>query len=262
MFSEMLHLEQSSGEIELKQLLLGMSLSLFATAAFAADVVVEEAAVTVAPSFSWSGFYLGAQAGVALDQGHWDNSADLNNPTTFGPFDVDSSGAIVGGILGYNYQINQFVIGVEGQFSYVGVDDSDSTAISQSVFSPASNQTFTKQEWIGSANLRLGYAFDRFLAYTTGGVAFTSYDLSNRFDLQGAIYTHDTGSKSRTGWNLGLGGEFALTENWILGAEWRYYDFGSKTYNTALGQPAGPGFDIIDVEETENTFTARVSYKF
>jgi outer membrane immunogenic protein len=241
---------------------LALSLMLSAsTSAFAADLAPQPAEPPVNVS-SWTGFYLGAQAGVALDRGRWDNSADPNSDTTFGPFDVDSTGALIGGIVGYNYQIDQFVIGAEGQLSYIGIDNSESTSINPATFFPASNQTFTKQKWLGSVNLRLGYAFDRALAYTTGGVAFTSYELSNRFDLDGTIYTHDTGSQSRTGWNVGLGGEYALTDNWILGAEWRYYDFGTKTYSSGASAPAGPGFDFVKVKETENTFTARISYKF
>lgn len=107
-----------------------------------------------------------------------------------------SSGLKGGGYAGYNFQINpNWVVGVEGDLM-------------------ASGQR--TNHWDSSVRGRLGYAYDRYLFYGTGGVAFG--DIRN-----------NGSSKTRTGWTLGAGVEAALTNNMTARVEYRYTDLGSTT---------------------------------
>jgi outer membrane immunogenic protein len=237
-----------------------------ASQALAADLPTRKEAPSapVAPAFNWTGFYGGLDVGVGANDSRWDNSADPNNAETNGPFDVNSAAFLAGGFAGYNYQINNFVLGVEGSVSYVGLNSDSSPSLSLAF--PLDSVTIkTKQDWLGSADAKLGYAIDRIMLYAVGGVAFTDYGLSEASDLAGTYYGHNAGLQSRTGWDAGLGLDYAITDRWIVGAEWKYYDFGMRTFNTgpsATNLPAGPGFDFVKVGETENNFTARIAYKF
>ena len=105
----------------------------------------------------------------------------------------------------------------------------------------------------------------------TGGVAFTNYKFSAT-QIPPAIIpgTATWGGGARTGWNLGVGAEYALTNNWSIGAEWKYYNFGTKNGACASGVAGlcanygffGPATVRTNFRETENALTARVNYRF
>jgi outer membrane immunogenic protein len=88
-------------------------------------------------------------------------------------------------------------------------------------------------QWTGAVRGRLGYAMDRFMPYIAGGVSFAKL----KFDLDhdGTGDWHFQEEKSFTGWNLGLGLDYAVTDNLILRAEYRYTDFGSKKFDQDWG---------------------------
>ncbi len=221
--------------------------------------------VPAPPVFSWTGLYLGAQVGAAWNSGGFDDSADPNIEIQSVPyFHTNDTGVIAGGHIGYNYQISQFVLGVEGSFSYIGIDRTDEVAASDST-----GYFSTRQNWIGTIGARIGYAFDRVLIYADGGAAFTRYNISESNNWDAFNYSSDyAGGHTRVGWTVGGGIEYALTDNWIVGVDYKYYDFGSRNLSSGYftppydGQPAGPGFDVFRVHESENSVTARVSYKF
>src|SRR5688500_14008655 len=104
-------------EDSMKKLLLGLSLSLLASAAFAADAVVEEVAVDVAPVFSWMGGYIGGQVGYLWGDGSFSNQDGGNA-------DPAPDGWLGGVYAGYNYQmVNNVVIGADVDFAWTGADD-------------------------------------------------------------------------------------------------------------------------------------------
>ena len=100
--------------------------------------------------------------------------------------------------------------------------------------------------WSAAARLRLGYAVDRFLPYIAGGVAIGDIDVSSNSGAPSFGGTH-------TGWTLGVGLDYAMTDKLLLRAEYRYTDFGSESY----GPPA-------DAEVHLNTSEVRlgIAYKF
>jgi outer membrane immunogenic protein len=132
----------------------------------AADLPVQPA-VYAPPPFSWTGLYLGGQIGYAWGN----NNASLFFPTVLLSslyFNNSPQGVIGGAHVGYNLQINQWVLGVEGSV--------DGTSLSKGVFLSAAGTPATittRAEDQGSIRARAGIAFDRALIYATGGAAFT-----------------------------------------------------------------------------------------
>lgn len=151
----------------------------------------------------------------------------------------------VGGLhFGYNYQINQFVLGAEGDFDYTSIQGSRAFSYDTSNGAIAGTLKL-KSDWQGSARLRLGYAIDNFLLYATGGIAFADAQLQ----------TNGLGSsRTHVGWTAGGGVEYAFTQNWIGRVEARYTDFDRQTYQTPLGP--------VRVKWDETTATVGISYKF
>ena len=227
--------------------LLAVAFSLgVAQAAWAADMPVKGPvykAPMMAPAYNWTGFYVGVNAGGAWNRSTWSDTA---NPATYTPFDTNDTSFVAGGHVGYNYQTGQIVLGVEGDLEWLGISgDAQCAAAIGSVCN-------TKQDWLGSIRGRIGYAgIDRVLVYATGGVAFTRYSFAET-----ALFLQNWGSSSRTGWTVGGGAEYALTNNWIVGLQYSYYDFGTKTSGGGIAPVT------VNFKETESTLTARLSYKF
>jgi len=192
----------------MNKLLLAISaLVAFTAGARAADLGAPRspvAAAVVAPAFNWTGFYLGAHAGFAF-----------GNTTAFGagcPCPSSPNGVLLGGQLGFNYQINQIVLGVEADLAYAGVSG-------RSVV--PGGTVFYRTNMLGSLRARGGFAVDRALLYVTGGLG-----------LQGASMAVNVGpleKYTRVGWTLGAGVEYAVTQNWTVKAEYSYYNFGTRT---------------------------------
>lgn len=188
-----------------------------ATPVLAADMARKAPAVPPVESIvrTWTGFYAGAQFGY--DFGHSsskDQNAISGATDWWGGYDVNG---VFGGIFaGYNYQIANYVLGVEADVSASGARGS-----MQSVFAGNMRTTVPVD---GSIRARLGYAFDDVLIYGTGGIAFAQFE--NRYEELGVV---DKRTSSRVGWTLGAGAEYAFAPNWTVRAEYRYTDFGEKT---------------------------------
>jgi outer membrane immunogenic protein len=191
----------------MKKLLLasvGM-LALGVASASAADIARRVAPaplqqVYVAP-FTWTGAYVGINGGYG-----WGKS-NFSAPFPSGSF--DTSGGLVGGTLGYNWQVNQIVFGVEG--------DIDASWIKGSgICGGLSCQT--KNTWLGTVRGRLGYAVDRFMPYVTGGLAVG--------DINNTITGLGNANETKAGWTAGAGVEYAFNGPWSVKAEYLYVDLG------------------------------------
>lgn len=192
--------------------------------------------------YSWTGFYIGGQLG-----GAWNDSSWSTAPGTppFASFGTPGSGFLYGGQVGYNYQIGQFVLGAEGDVA--GLDLSGDNQCSTTLGTTCR----TKQDWLGSIRARAGFAIDRLLLYADGGVAFTDYHFAETSPL-----VQSWGGGSRTGWTLGLGAEYAITDHFTGGVEYNYYDFGGAVGNGGFNPPS------VKFHESENSVVGKVSYKF
>ncbi|PSJ50340.1 outer membrane protein [Pseudaminobacter soli (ex Li et al. 2025)] len=183
------------------------------TGAKAADVVVQEPVA----AYNWSGVYVGGQVGyVAGGKVNHDYVvSDMYD------YRLSPRGAFGGIFGGYNYQLDGgVVVGIEGDVNW-----GDVKATGETVGDPDFAST-TKLAWNGSGRVRLGYAFDRVMPYVTGGFAVARLRFEEREN--GSFY--DEAAKNLTGWTLGAGAEYAVTDNWTLRGEYRYTQYGKKDF--------------------------------
>jgi len=208
-----------------------MAASVFAIAAM--TTVAQAADFDPINTYDWTGFYAGLHLGVA--------GLDTNDRTGF--VQPNSTGIAGGGHAGYNFQIDNLVLGVEGDFS--GLSNSKTKNCVNPAFSCNASA-----DWTGSIRARAGWAADRFLIFGTGGVAFLGYDGFTRLDATGVKFSD---SKTFTGWTIGGGAEYAWTDQIIFGAEASYSQFGRKTLNYDTPYSAKPDLFVARV---------RASFKF
>jgi outer membrane immunogenic protein len=170
-----------------------------------------------APAFSWSGFYVGLNVGYG-----W-GTASFTDPV-IGNMSTRVTGALGGATLGYNYQTGSWVWGVEGDLGISSVKGTNTTVCS----APGCEFSNT---WLGTARGRIGYAFDRYLVYGTGGAAYGNLKFTGPDSMSEA--------KSKLGWTLGAGVEYAFMGAWSIKAEYLYVDLGTFTCSTATCIPDG-----------------------
>jgi outer membrane immunogenic protein len=224
-----------------KVTLVAAAFAYFAGAAFAADLASQkEAPVYVAPPpvFSWTGFYIGADVGGAW--GDHDANIAASPIAAAQAINTTFSGVIGGGFAGYNYQINQFLIGVQGDIQGLGVSGSTFS-------SPTDSTSRVQGDWLGAINGRLGFAFDRALFYAIGGAAFAHGSttvtagpaLTALLGQFGVAATPVNISHDWTGYDIGGGVEYAITPNWTARFEYRYSDFGAWNRPAIAWVPRG-----------------------
>jgi outer membrane immunogenic protein len=195
-----------------------------------------------APYFSWTGIYVGINGGYGFGQSNW------TAPVGAATGNFSTSGFLVGGTLGGNYQMGAFVIGLEG--------DGDWNNANGSTFSSCPVGCTTQSTWLATVRGRAGYAWDRVLLYGTGGAAFGT--------VQAAAGALPFASVTQTGWTAGAGVEWAFTPNWTAKVEYLFVNLGSLSCpSTSCGTPVGaPPGTPSSVSFTENIVRAGVNYKF
>jgi outer membrane immunogenic protein len=167
--------------------------------------------VTAEPANDWTGFHLGALLGWT-----W---ADAETGAPEG--DVEADGIDGGAYAGFDYQMGNFVLGVEGDLIVSGVDGEEG---------PLS----VDQGLNGSLRARAGIALDQFLLYGTGGAALTEVEL-------GRGGTSD--DATLWGWTVGAGAETMITDNITARVEYRYTDYEDETFSVG-GPPASVESDL------------------
>ena len=208
---------------------LAVALGLFALGgtAYAADVVQEEppapAPVAELPVASWAGPYAGLNVGYGFSGRTKEKDFDVSTGTK----------GFVGSVFGgYQWQQENFVYGGEAELGYNGVKGDD-------------NGINSKGGFEGSLRARLGYAVTpEILLYGTGGLAGKSLKVEDS----------DLGVSDRAtmlGWTAGVGTDIKLTDNVFGRVEYRYTDFGSKSFD-----------GIGKVKATDNRVTFGLGMKF
>lgn len=229
----------------------GVAVVALTGAAAAADLTYEPAPapVVVSPVFDWTGFYAGVHAG-----GGWGNyDASWNGYT--GLLDK-SSGALGGAQVGYNYQINQFVIGAQADIAYTSLSDSMTVYTGLNPIGPGLLSAGVKAEsnWLGTVTARAGYAADTWLFYAKGGFAYGQIEGTFNVSTPAATIQSST-SNWAGGWTVGGGVEKAFTKNLTGFLEYDYVSLGSVNFSTPLGGSA-------NVDYSTNIVKAGVNYKF
>jgi outer membrane immunogenic protein len=218
-----------------------------AVAAQAADLPTRKEApapaVYVPPPFTWTGFYLGLNAGGIWGTGNKQATlynpygvALLNNISYGGLGGNNLSGFIGGGQAGYNYQSGAAVFGVEADFDWTGLSKSRNV-VGANFFDFNGNtdwfsaHSHASMDWLGTLRGRVGFVAtpdNRLMFYGTGGLAYgggsgniSVYDANNGWAWAGSK------SDTRWGWTIGLGTEYAITNNITIKGEYLYYNLGT-----------------------------------
>ncbi|MCZ2328091.1 outer membrane protein [Bartonella sp. F02] len=257
----------------------------------AADIIMSHPtseiapSVVVAPSFSWTGFYLGGQIGSFSSKSginilHNGIDKQLNKDA------LPKLSGFVGGVYaGSNIDLgNNFVLGIDTDIVWSNQKDTkisqkfdvtkDNKEHFQKIFQNANIKiadnaveegdlvildTKLKEKWSGATRVRLGFAADRIMPYVVGGVAYaqlqdvvpvTLRDKNKANVIISGQLSDET--KTMVGYTLGAGVDFAMTNNVLLRAEYRYSDFGKKKFAK----------DMRDIEYKTNNFRFGVAYKF
>lgn len=231
----------------------GVAFATISIAAQAADLPSRriEPAIPMPPAFTWTGFYVGAQAGWAQTRTELTPGAAIAGRAAVASLpSLNRDGATVGLLAGYNYQIGQLVLGGEIDGAALITGKQRFTALTGDFITAHTN-------WAGSARLRVGYAFDRFMIYATGGLALADA----KSTVTGTGYSYGAGDSTRLGWTLGAGAEYAITNNWIAGLEYRYSQFQEDTYTYPVSV-GGLGIVGFKQQLSTNQVVGRLLYKF
>ena len=212
---------------------------------------------------NWGGYYVGAFLGEADGRSHWGISG-LNN--------VDPHiGGILGGVQGgYNWQVGTWVYGIEGDWGATNLKGGQACAPLSGTLNVASlffNSTCNASaDWVATLTGRLGMTWDRALFYGKAGLAWTdaTYNLTCNggplnpgglgnvanqcLNAAGAAVSNLSVSNTTTGWTVGFGSEFALTQNWSAKAEYAYVDFGNRNLTAGDGTVFNVGMHVNQVK--------------
>lgn len=243
--------------------------AIIATPALAADMgmPVKAPPAPVAPVYSWTGFYIGGELG-----GGWasETVAIVTQTSATPGFPVgfsstrDLSGFLGGVNAGYNYQINQFVIGIDGDYTWADLTGSTSDV------SPTTGDVdhhSSRIDWISTVTGRLGWVFNsNWLLYGKGGWAWAGWSgTTSTFNAtQTTLLNTLTSSTTRDGWTAGVGLEWGFAPGWSAKVEYDYVGFDQITFApTEVNAKTGAvGFPIRNATSDLNMVKGGVDYHF
>jgi outer membrane immunogenic protein len=219
-----------------KMIRTGAGVAALLIAPIAAQAADFPRSVYKAPAFempmyaNWTGFYVGLNAGYGSGKSNWDVPAVSPSPKGF-----------LGGLtLGYNLQTGMWVWGMEGDVDYAGMTGSATCG---------AGTCETKDSWLGTARLRLGYAgWNNWLPYLTGGAAFG--------DVKATGASGASATKTEIGWTAGAGVEYAMLSNWSVKLEYLYVDLGKFDCGISCGAASD------NVSFKANALRAGLNYRF
>jgi len=247
---------------------LAAALSLgLAQAASAVDMPAPVKAPVAAPVYNWTGVYIGGNIGYGW--GKSDNDfADA--VTGFGTVPMGSDTTNVNGVIGglqagYNWQTGSFVFGLETDVQLSGQKGSGAAICPAASCGPGGTVTHTEQlTWFGTARGRLGWAFDRWLIYGTGGLAYGTVESSGsvNFFVPVRLTGPYSDSATRVGWVAGAGLEGAITRNWTARVEYLYIDFGTANFSSPTMFPLAAGAITDSMHLRDNIVRVGLNYRF
>lgn len=249
-------------------------LGLIAVPAFAATAVAGDVQpLERPPVFTWTGFYGGQSGGYTFTgkSQHPDGVFGAATDAAGSAFDAASGSAmrtsLGGGQLGFNYQIQNFVFGLETDLNYTNYA-TPSSAAALTNGGATDSVAYTSGvggHWLSTIRGRFGTSIDRLLIYGTGGFAVAGRNLNNGAVIlspNGQDYAIGTAAHTASGIAIGGGLEYALTNNWTLKGEYLYTELGQgRTYGTS-GAVVSGGLASRQLELDERVVRAAINYKF
>jgi outer membrane immunogenic protein len=254
---------------DMKKLLLAATiLAGSAGLASAADLPqrqVAPAPYVAAPAFTWTGFYVGANAGLSVSTSKASMEAGpspgyVPGSTYFQPASVadfnsigrssKTASSFTGGAqAGYNWQHSWLVYGLEADFEYLGVAQSEARSRTYSCCgNDLSIRQKVRSDWLATARVRLGASFDRLLVYATGGLAFQQLKYTGVFSDMFGVAASGSMSDTRVGFALGAGAEYAVSEH--VSAKLEYLYVGTGTKSISENNLSGGGIQFPDAHIT------------
>jgi outer membrane immunogenic protein len=220
-------------------------LTVLSGSAMAADLSprlpVYTKAPAIVPRYNWTGAYIGINGGGGWGTSRFDFS---RLGTTTGDF--STSGGLIGGTIGFNWQTSNLVFGVEGDGDWAKIQGSSACPV-------ATFTCATSDSWLATTRARLGIADNAWLLYLTGGAAF------------GDVQMNVTGptafagqSVNRAGWTVGGGVEYGFAPGWSLKAEYLHIDLGTA----GCGIPNCSATSVANVPFRAEIVRAGLNYRF
>jgi outer membrane immunogenic protein len=195
------------------------------------------------PAFAWTGCYAGVHFGGS---GGKKEVSDSSAGAGLSSVSTNTGGFLPGGQIGCDYQgPGNWVFGVQGSLSA-------NTLKGVTEFPNGSNFT-VKANWLASATGRIGYAWNPWLLYAIGGVAW----VRDSYGITGDS-SNFTAGDTRTGWTVGVGLEYVFWGNWSADLQYRHYDFGSK--NLVFTDSIGGSTAVANTKQWIDAFTLGLNY--
>ena len=205
------------------------------------------------PECNWTGFYVGAVAGYARGDMDWKDVDFGDNETLV---NKDQSGFIGGGELGFNYQWNWLVLGIEGTIQY-----SDLQMHSAQKLDDEPNIYDTRSDWQGTISGRLGLAWNKWLFFAKGGGAFVQERYSWLHGESGVVDTFKT-DETRVGALVGGGIEYMINCRWSAKVEYNHFFLGTDTITGTRIDDGSPEKESYDTRMNEDLVQFGVNYRF
>lgn len=228
-----------------------LTIALSATGIWPGTGLADDLPPSTEAAYDWSGVYVGGLVGF-----NWGKDRTAESGTWLGfpvgaVFGYDVDGASGGVKAGVNFQSGAFVYGAEADIEAANISGGFVDNVQHAGIGS------DRYDWLASIRARMGYAMDRTMVYGTGGVSFAHIENTYSQVLL-PPNTSESFDKLRTGWTVGAGVDYALTDKVILGAEYRFTNF------NAFSNVSKTAFPGVTGEQNPMSHALRLtlSYKF
>lgn len=229
-----------------------ISISAIVTA-MAADLPMKAPPMMPEPFNTWTGFYVGGNAGYG-----WDSikASEFSGTGAFPVgtvFNTDNGSGWTAGVqIGYNWQLApNFVFGLEGEYSWANISGTETTISTVPRFLGFASASTTNLRDFALGTARIGYAAGSYLLYAKGGVAYGESNGSGiATNANGTLFETSTHFSSRGGGVVGVGGEWMFAPGWSAKIEYDHIFFDVKqvaitgTVDTSVSS-SGSNVDLI-----------------
>jgi outer membrane immunogenic protein len=232
------------------------------------------------PPKTWTGFYVGVNAGVAWTDSDFGLDLDpgtnpIHSPgyaavvVAAGPGSANDTVFTGGGQIGFNFQSGGLVFGLEGDFNSLRAGNSRRITgidITQPTY-PFTHAESATTDWLATIRPRIGFLADpSTFIYVTGGLALTEIKYTYAYrEPKDGVTADASGSEIKAGWTVGGGGEWAIDGHWSLKAEYLYAEFDDVTESARLfyaPNPSGNSVINTSADLTVQTARAGLNYRF
>jgi outer membrane immunogenic protein len=234
-----------------------------AAPALAADLpagTYTKAPAMIAAIYDWSGFYFGLNGGGGSSHKCWSITNNLGVVGAPAPEGChDATGGTAGGQVGYRWQANSWVFGVEGQGNWANLTGSNPSLF----FGPGVANNQTRINGFGLLTGQAGYAWNTVLLYLKGGAAVVADRFTGVNPATGTAF--DQATDTRWGGAVGTGVEFSFAANWSAAVEYDHMFMGTRAdtfVSTGVNTPVGTLSRVDNIHQDVDMVTAHINYRW